>query len=71
MHDHQMLQIDIYQLACRMYNVYSLGAGDRFHSRRDSGADYYHTLQTQVLFNAGFMLVHLYDIGPVLKQHVL
>ena len=26
--------------------------------------------QTHVLFNAGFMLVYLYDVVPVLKQHL-
>ena len=26
--------------------------------------------QTHVLFNAGFMLIYLYDVVPVLKQHV-
>ena len=26
--------------------------------------------QTHVLFNAAFMLVYLYDVVPVLKQHL-
>ena len=26
--------------------------------------------QAHVLFNAGFMLVHLYDVVPVFKQHL-
>ena len=26
--------------------------------------------QTHVLFNAGFMLVYLYDVVPMLRQHL-
>ena len=67
--DHQILQVECRPITCCIVViVWDWG----MFSHQTGLWSWFFTQQTHVLFNAGFMLVYLYDVElvPVLKQHL-